>query len=339
MKSSPGIAGYLFILFKPRRNEMHKAIRPMPATVVSLALVTACMGQGGLIRADHAAVSGMSAQISATPGDLPQSIQWDGLERTYLLHIPTGYNRSKPLPLVFVLHGAGGDGKEMENLTGFSAKADIEKLIVVYPNAAGDSRIWNTGIRPHPFSTADDVGFIRALLNKLEHDLSVDHKRVFCCGFSAGATMTYRLGAEMSERFAAIGVVSGTIGTKQPDGTIYQIQNPANPLPVIHFHGEQDHTVGYYGNGIFHGQPDYVLPVAVSIAFWVNRDGCATPPHETTEQSGNLIIDDYAQCQGTNEVELCTFVNGTHEWPTPQNNDHFNATEALWRFFAKHPQA
>jgi polyhydroxybutyrate depolymerase len=306
---------------------------------VALALVTACMGQRRLIRANNVAVSGVSAPISTTPGDSVQSIHWDGLERTYRLHVPTDYHGSKPLPLVFVLHGAGGNGKEMEDLTGFSAKADVERFIVVYPNAAGDSRIWNTGIRPHPFSTADDVGFIRALLNKLEHDLSVDHKRVFCCGFSAGATMTYRLGAEMSERFAAIGVVSGTIGTKQPDGTIYQIQNPARPLPVIHFHGKQDPTVGYYGNGTFKGEQDYVLPVSVSIAFWVNRDGCGTPPHETTEQNGNLIIDDYSQCQGTNEVKLCTFVNGNHEWPTTHNNDDFNATEALWRFFAEHPQA
>ena len=318
---------------------MHNAIRLMLTIVISLTLVTACMGQRRLIRKNNSALSGVSAQNSATPGDSRQSIHWDGLERTYLLHIPTGYDGAKPLPLVFVLHGAGGNGKQMENLTGFSTKADAEKFIVVYPNGTGDPQIWATGMSPHPYSTADDVGFIRALLNKLEHDLSVDHKRVFCCGFSSGAMMSYRLGAEMSERFAAIGIASGTIGTKQPDGTIFQIQNPARPLPVIHFHGKQDHTVGYDGNGTFHGQPDYVLPVATSIAFWVNKDGCATPPHETTEQNGNLIIDDYSQCHGTNEVKLYTFVNGTHEWPTPQNNDHFNATDALWEFFVQHPKA
>src|SRR5229473_2444469 len=134
------------------------------------------------IKDDKPVAGGVSAQNSATPGDSRQTIQWDGLERTYLLHIPTGYDGAKPLPLVFVLHGAGGNGKGMENLTDFSAKADAEKFIVVYPNGTGNPQIWATGMSPHPYSTADDVGFIRALLNKLEHDLSVDHKRVFCCG-------------------------------------------------------------------------------------------------------------------------------------------------------------
>jgi polyhydroxybutyrate depolymerase len=296
------------------------------------------MGQRRLISNNKPVAGGVSTQNSMTPGDSRQSIQWDGLERTFLLHIPTGYDGSKPLPLVFVLHGAGGNGKSMENLTGLSAKADAENFIVVYPNGMGTPQMWATGMNPHPYSTADDVGFIRALLNKLEHDLKVDHKRVYCSGFSMGAMMTYRLGAEMSDRFAAIGVASGTIGTKQPDGTVYQITTPAHALPVIAFHGKQDHTVGYDGNGTYNGNPDYVLPVATSIAFWVNLDGCTSPPQETTKQSGNLIIDDYSHCHGTNEVRLYTFVNGTHEWPTPQNNDHFLATNALWEFFAQHPK-
>ncbi|HYX31173.1 MAG TPA: PHB depolymerase family esterase [Pyrinomonadaceae bacterium] len=177
-----------------------------------------------------------------TPGDSVQTITVGGVNRTYRLHIPTGYDDSTPVPLVFVLHGAGGSGKSMQNLTGFSTKADAEKFIVVYPNGTGTPQMWATGMSPHPYSTADDVGFIRAVLNKLEQDLKIDHKRVFCCGFSMGAMMTYRLGAEMTDRFAAIGVASGTIGTKQPDGTVYEIQNPAHGLPLIAFHGKQDQT-------------------------------------------------------------------------------------------------
>jgi polyhydroxybutyrate depolymerase len=277
-------------------------------------------------------------QNTSQPGDSVQTITVGGVQRTFRLHIPPAYDGSTPWPLVFVLHGAGGSGKSMEQLTGFSAKADAEKFIVVYPNGTGNPQMWATGMSPHPYSTADDVGFIRALLNKLEHDLKIDHKRIYSCGFSMGGMMTYRLGAEMSGTFAAIGVASGTIGTKQPDGTVYEITNPAHPLPLIAFHGKQDHTVGYDGNGTYAGNPDYVLPVATSIAFWVNKDGCASPPHEVTKQMGNLLIDYYKQCQGTNEVVLYTFQNGTHEWPLATNNDHFNATDAIWEFFANHPK-
>jgi polyhydroxybutyrate depolymerase len=292
----------------------------------------------------HCASSAMMGSDSAItqntpqPGDSVQTITVGGVQRTFRLHIPPAYDGSTPEPLVFVLHGAGGNGKSMEQLTGFSAKADAEKFIVVYPNGTGNPQMWATGMSPHPYSTADDVGFIRALLNKLEHDLKVDHKRIYSCGFSMGAMMTYRLGSEMSGTFAAIGVASGTIGTKQPDGTVYEIQNPAHPLPLIAFHGKQDHTVGYDGNGTYNGNPDYVLSVATSIAFWVNKDGCSSPPDKVTKQMGNLVIDDYKMCTGTSEVVLYTFQNGTHEWPLPTNNDHFNATDAIWEFFANHPK-
>jgi polyhydroxybutyrate depolymerase len=315
------------------RNGMKSWLRWTICLVTFAAVVMPHSASSAIVDSDSAIT-----QNTPQPGDSVQTITVGGVQRTFRLHIPPAYDGSMRLPLVFVLHGAGGSGKSMEQLTGFSAKADAEKFIVVYPNGTGNPQMWATGMSPHPYSTADDVGFIRALLNKLEHDLKINHKRIYSCGFSMGAMMTYRLGAEMSDTFAAIGVASGTIGTKQPDGTVYEIQNPAQPLPLIAFHGRQDHTVGYDGNGTYAGNPDYVLPVATSIAFWVSKDGCASPPHKVTKQMGNLVIDDYKQCQGTNEVVLYTFQNGTHEWPQLSNNDHFNATDAIWEFFVNHPK-
>ena len=87
---------------------------------------------------------------------------------------------------------------------------------------------------------ADDVGFIRALLDKLEHNFRIDAHRIYCCGFSAGAIMSYSLGAGLSDRLAAIGVASASIGAKQPNGSVRTISLPSNALPIIVFHGKQD---------------------------------------------------------------------------------------------------
>jgi polyhydroxybutyrate depolymerase len=308
-----------------------------------LAMCLGTLAAAVVVQPDTRGVSVSNAhgvKVNALPQteDSVQTITVGGTQRTYLLHVPPAYNGSTPWPLVFVLHGAGGTAKSMQKLTVFSDKADAEKFIVVYPNGTGEPQMWATAMTPHPHSTADDVGFIRVLLGKLEHDLKVDHKRVYSCGFSMGAMMTYRLAAEMSDTFAAIGVASGTIGTKQPDGTVYQITNPAHPVPVIAFHGEQDQVVGYNGGGTYAGQPDYVLPVADSIAFWTHVDGCTSPPQKQVKQQGNLIIKDYKPCHGTNEVVLYTFVNGTHEWPKFSNNDNFSATNSIWEFFVHHPK-
>jgi polyhydroxybutyrate depolymerase len=46
----------------------------------------------------------------------------------------------------------------------------------------------------------------------------VDRLRVYATGFSNGAMMTHRLGAELPDVLAAIAPVSGTVGNYQTTG-------------------------------------------------------------------------------------------------------------------------
>jgi polyhydroxybutyrate depolymerase len=274
------------------------------------------------------------------PGDSNRCIMVDGLPRTYILHIPPGYTSSARLPLVFVLHGMGGEAESFKNETGMSPKADKENFIVVYPQALPSTigkhpTVWNTNLADVSSNGVDDVGFIRALMDKLEHDLRIDGRRIYCSGFSSGANMSYLLGAKLSHRLAAIGIVSGTVGNIAPDGSTREIPTPSEPVPVIAFHGKKDPTIFYNGGGSIVN----CLSVADSIAFWVKADGCASPPHES-QQGGDLIIDDYGGCKDGSEVTLYSFEYGKHEWPTlnPKGDDHFSATEAMWTFFVSHPR-
>lgn len=281
----------------------------------------------------------LTAGAAPQPGDSSQSITVAGVQRTYVLHLPP-HAGSQALPLVLVLHGHGGNGAGMEHLTGLGAKADAERFIAVFPDALGqvDGRpAWNSGSRADPGLKYDDVAFLRELLDKLEHDLLVDPKRVYACGFSNGGFMTYRLAAELSGRLAAIGVASGSIGARPPGEPERIIPEPSHPVSVIHFHGKKDPVVSYAGTGGHDGSlPTYAISVAESIGFWVQHDGCSSPPHQTTSHHGNLVKDDYASCRGTHEVVLYSFGKGTHEWPQPTNNDRFSATDALWEFFSRH---
>jgi polyhydroxybutyrate depolymerase len=259
-------------------------------------------------------------------------MNWDGLVRTYILHIPPGYNSATRVPLVLVLHGMGGSAQSIEADSGMSAKADQENFIVVYPNAKKHPDVWDTNLGPIGTKGVDDVGFIRALIDRLEHDLRIDSRRIYICGLSSGANMTYLLGARLSHRLAAIGIASGTVGHTY-DNSVQEIPSPSEPVPVIAFHGEKDGTIPYEGGGKYE-----VLPVAESIKFWVKADGCASSPQKTTRQNGDLIIDDYGGCKDGSEVILYSFKNGTHEWPTLQNNDNLSATNSMWEFFVSHPR-
>jgi polyhydroxybutyrate depolymerase len=267
-------------------------------------------------------------------GDFDQSIVSGGLTRTYILHIPPGYDGTKALPLVFVLHGRGGTGKSMIG-TGMSARADQANFIVVYPDGTGDPSGWNSGLNEDSRITADDVGFFKALIDKFGKELGVDPARVYAAGFSGGAIMTYRLGAELTDQFAAIAVVEGAMANKQPDGSWLTIPNPSGPMAVIIFHGQKDTHIPYNGGQGNGAGKLFAAPVTDAVNSWVKDDGCTDTPTTTTVGGGNVTRQDYVGCIAGSEVAFYAIANGEHAWPTPQHNG-ISATNLIWEFFSKH---
>src|SRR5580658_10317195 len=95
---------------------------------------------------------------------LPQNLEFGGLERTYRIYRPAGLTRSKPVPLVIVLHGGFGTGEQAEKAYGWDQAADRHHFVVVYPDGIG--RSWHAGADccgESKSRNVDDVGFITAL--------------------------------------------------------------------------------------------------------------------------------------------------------------------------------
>ena len=151
------------------------------------------------------------------PNTFVRSFTYDDLERTYRIHIPPSLPENASTSLLFVLHGGGGTGENMERtltLGGFNKLADKHKFIVVYPD--GIERHWNDGRIVN--NTAhqkkiDDVGFLSALIDNLIEEFNGDPKRIFFTGISNGAMMSYRLAFDIPEQIAAIAPVAGAIPT------------------------------------------------------------------------------------------------------------------------------
>src|SRR5262245_10515591 len=68
-------------------------------------------------------------------------LQSGGIKRYVRVHVPAKSRPGQPLPLVLVLHGAGGTGRRMEQSTGLDATADRYGFVAVYPSAAW--KLWN----------------------------------------------------------------------------------------------------------------------------------------------------------------------------------------------------
>lgn len=282
--------------------------------------------------------SAVAAPPSMQPADAQKSIDVDGVARQYVLHVPPGHDAGKPMPLVVVLHGHGGNAKSMVKLTGFDAIADREGFIVAYVQGTIGSdgkAAWNTSITPDLGITAHDLKFMRALTAELEKTLGVDPRRVYAAGFSNGGFMSHRLAAEMSDVFAAVGVVEGTMGTKQDDGWV-DIAAAKGPIPIAIMHGKKDARVRYDGGTSPSGHT--ARSVAFAIARWTKTDGCSGKPVKQTLVPKKVVTTDFTHCIGDNEVLLYTFLQGAHEWPTVGNAAGISGSEELWKFFARHPK-
>jgi polyhydroxybutyrate depolymerase len=278
------------------------------------------------------------------PGDTTNKSTHDGIERTYILHVPASYDGSQAVPLVLDFHGGGGNANSQMRTSGFSALADTEGFIVAYPNGNGrlDDKLltWNGGTCCGYAVTnqIDDVGFIRALVTEVESKYQIDPKRVYATGLSNGAIFSYRLACDAPDIFAAIAPVAGTLN--------YVRCNPGQPVSVIHFHGTDDTHVGYNGGT----GPDSLVDVPFesvkdSIDFWLNVDHCELTPQN--ESFKDIRHDTYSNCASGTAVELYTIVGGKHAWPGSdgpawpggdQPSQTIKATELIWDFFVKHPK-
>ena len=83
------------------------------------------------------------------PGTHEQRLPVHGRVRAYLVHVPPGYDRDRPTPVVLAFHGGGSNPRGMMTFCGLNEKADAEGFIVVYPAGTGrrDRRRYDR--RPH----------------------------------------------------------------------------------------------------------------------------------------------------------------------------------------------
>jgi poly(3-hydroxybutyrate) depolymerase len=76
-----------------------------------------------------------------------------GEERSYLLHVPEGYDPSMPVPLVITIHGFAQWPAHQMRITHWNDLADEYGFIAVYPAGTGFPLRWRTVDGPDP---ADD---------------------------------------------------------------------------------------------------------------------------------------------------------------------------------------
>jgi polyhydroxybutyrate depolymerase len=291
------------------------------------------------------------------PAHQELTISSGGLDRHCLIHLPPAYDKAKPLPLVIMLHGMGGTGANAVREMGWSAKADLETFIVVYPDATRPDPTQVPSIRSNPqawndgsgrFHSAerniDDVAFIRALLDRLAADYSIDRHRIFVAGFSNGASMALRIGAELSDRVAAIAPGAGACWT--------ETVKPTRGISLCYITGTSDTLNpldgGFpkmaFGGGDKGGKPKPA--VRTTVEKWSKALGCPESPTKD-ETTNGVRTRRYGPGRDGAEIVFITIEGLGHIWAGGVNlvpefmvgkpTDKLKATDVVWDFFRAHP--
>lgn len=268
------------------------------------------------------------------------SFDFNGQSRSYILYTPPNMP-SGLRPLVFNFHGYTNNMNFQMTYSEMNNVADVGKFYVVYPQGLPDQNginHWNAWQDP---TDVDDIGFIDALLSYLISTELVDPTRVYSCGFSNGGIFSYALAGQLSNRFAAVASVSGTMTE-----AMLQNLNPSRAVPTFHVHGNLDLVVPFDGSPGQYPTFGVLSSVSETLNFWNVNNACSAV--------GNM-----QPITNTNIFDLCTasktiynncnehdnwyieITGGGHTWPgttpltvTGNTCQDFDGSQEIWNFFS-----
>lgn len=286
------------------------------------------------------------------------TLEHGGLTRYFDYYVPDG-NPATSAPLLFVLHG--GTRSKIDMRVGpmgeFLGLADQYGFFVVLPNGVdpetGESGVngsfnWNDCRNDAGASatSADDVGFIGALINWMDENRNIDLQRVYVAGGSNGGMMAYRLAFELSDRVSAVAAVIANL-----PGNSECEPHPAHPISVLLMNGTLDIFIPYAGGQVL-GNRGLVLSADATRDFFTNFLGTDADPEHVDfpdldpSDAGDVGRDTYRGGMEGNEVVFYRANGAGHNFPSiahplgpggeaifgEQNHDIESAVE-IWDFF------
>jgi len=144
----------------------------------------------------------------------------------YLIRYPDGYTEGKRYPVVFLFHGSGSRGTNINELKRNCFFEITEKLhydfITVAPQCHENSwiEVWDK---------------VKLLVDEISFSDFCDENRVYAIGPSMGGYAVWQIAMSMPHRFAAIAPMCG--------GGMYWNADRLKNIPIWAFHGECDNLI------------------------------------------------------------------------------------------------
>lgn len=289
----------------------------------------------------------------------------DGRSLRALVHTPVGVQPQTAVPLVCMLHGCTQDPASFAAATLMNDAADRHGFVAVYPKQdRGDNPqgCWNWFLPEHQARGAGEPASIVAIIRALTGTMSpwtIDTRRVFVAGLSAGGAMAAILAATYPDVFAAIAAHSGLAyrsaaslraavdAMAHGGGDASALGHAAHaamgdlarPVPSMVVHGSADTTVAPVNAHRILQQSmaanrlaapdtcDLDIAVPTTTAHGRVKDGYAYRCSRWTDRRG-ILMHELLMVDGLGHAWSGGTRGGTYA--DPRGPD---ASEAIWRFF------
>lgn len=271
--------------------------------------------------------------------DLPDLPEWDGRreiaasltfagrERTFLGHLPLGYDHERRVPLLLVYHGSGMSAGLMRQATGLDWVANDHGFAVVYPDASdGFYPIPCPGCQNEGRSGTEEIDFARHIVRWMSERYAVHPDSVYATGFSMGGYFVNYLGCAPNSPVKGIAPVAA--GAREDFDGFCGSPKPA----VLIIHALQDLVAPIDGG-----------PNSMSIAelaeLWRAHDRCDPVPVEWDYPAGTsgppaVHATRWDGCDGHGPVRLDVIDGAGHWWLTAGDNPNgIDLSETIGDFF------
>lgn len=206
-----------------------------------------------------------------------------GTNRRALVYTPPGYNKKQKLPVLYLLHGIGGDEKEWFNqgapntiLDNLYAQGKLVPMMVVLPNgrALKDDR-WDSKETTQQEKSGSFATFEKDLLNDLipfiekKYPVLKDRENRAVAGLSMGGGQSLNFGLGNLDQFAWVGGFSSAPNTKMPEVLVPDPAVATQQLKLLWIScGDQDGLMR-----ISKRTSDYLKQKAVPHIFYIEPGG------------------------------------------------------------------
>jgi poly(hydroxyalkanoate) depolymerase family esterase len=312
---------------RPRRRFGAALVTAIAALFATVAVAAPAQASGGFFSGVYTSVFGV---------------------RDYRGYVPSSYRPGTPTPLLVALHGCTENDVGFDVLSGWSAEAQRRGFIAVFPeqsSLANPAGCWNWFLETNQHRGWGEPAIIAGITDTVRSGYSVDPRRIYVTGVSAGGVMANIMAVTYPDIFAAAGILAGC----EYDCDVLQRQSPAEsgqkaldemgsrarPVPAVVFQGTADVVVPPSTADRIVGQwttVDGIDPTADTVEYGQVPGGRSYTHLTYRSASGQALIDQY-------------MIDGAgHMYPGGCSCSLYgdpsgpNATGITWDFFLAHPR-